>query len=75
MSLLIRTGDPKISYEFGVTVTYARSVGFVYFAIRIVLSRPFLISFMNFFSYVPPHFHQTLSPHFIIKQIPTMLEF
>ena len=36
---MIRTRDPKISYGFGVTVTYARSVGFVYFAIRIVQSR------------------------------------
>ena len=67
MSLLIRTRDPKISYGFGVTITYAHSVGFVYFVIRIVLSRSFLISFRNFFSYVLPCFLQNLFHHFIIE--------
>ena len=69
MSLLIRTRDLKISYGFGVTVTYACSVGFVYCAIRIIQSRPFLISLRNFFFYMLPHFHQNLSHHFIIEQI------
>ena len=30
---------------------------------------------MNFFSYVLRRFHQNLSRHLIIEQIPTMLEF
>ena len=75
MSLLIKTRDPKISYGFDVTVTYARTMGFVYFAIQILQSRPFLISLTNFFSYVPPRFHRNLPHHFIIELISTMLEF
>ena len=59
----------------GVTVTYARSVGFVYFIIRIIWSRPFLMSLMKFFSYMLPGFHQNLSSHFIIEQIPTIWRF
>ena len=58
-----------------VTVTYARSVGFVYFAIRILWNCPFLMSLMNFFSYILSRFHQNLSHHFIIEIFPPCLSF
>ena len=44
----------------GLTVTYAHSVGFVYFVIRIVWSRPFLMSLMDFYSYMLPRFYRNL---------------
>ena len=59
----------------GVIVTYAHSMGFVYFVIRIVWSHPFLMFLVNFFSYMHPRFHQNLCHHLIIEQIPTVLEF
>ena len=65
----------KSTMGLGVTVTYACSVGFVYFIIRIIWSRPFLMSLMKFFSYMLPGFHQNLSNHFIIEQIPTIWRF
>ena len=44
-------------------VTYARSLHFVYFTIRIDWNCPFLMSLMNFFSYMSPRFCQNLSHH------------
>ena len=75
-SFLIKTRDPKISYVFGVTITYACLVGFFYFVIRIVWSRSFMMSLMNLFSYMLFHFHQNLYHHLhagVLKSI--MLEF
>ena len=70
-SLSIKTKIQKSAVGLGFSVT---SVGFAYFVIPIVWSRPFLISLMNF-SFMLSHLHQNLSDHLIIKQILTMLEF
>ena len=74
-TVLIKQEIQKSVMGVGVIVTYAHSMGFVYFLIWIVQSCPFLMSLMNLFSNVFSRFHQNLSHHLIIEQIPTTLEF
>ena len=53
----------KSAMGLGVNLTYAHSMGSIYFAIRIVWNHLFMMSLTNFFSYMLPLFHQNLSHH------------
>ena len=65
----------KSAMGLGVTVTYAHSMGSFYFAIQIIWNHLFLMSLTNFFPSMLSLFHQNLSHHLIIKQIPTIWSF